>query len=325
MKLLIAGGQGFVGLNLAEQVLKQHGQVVLFGPDSAAPAFLQALKSLPGKLHVVSGDISNPDDVSQALSRFKPDYVVNAAAITAGAQREITSARSIFKVNLLGTIELLEACLQHDITRLVQLGTGSVFGEAGQWSDWLDEKTSAAMPESLYGISKFAAERSCIRYAKQRGLDVTVLRLGTVFGRWEYDTGVRDTQSIPLQLLKAAQAAKHAVLYKDCADDWVYSIDVAQGILAALECNTRPEPLYHLSSGMRWDVAAWCQRLAEAFEGFSFELSDDKAHCTIGANATARRSPMCIDQIKNDLGYAPQYLADAAMNDFVVWGRQHLK
>lgn len=324
MKLLIAGGQGFVGLNLAEQVLSRHGQVILFGPASAPPAFMQALQALPGELHVVTGDIASAEDVHQVLTTFQPDHVVNAAAITAGASREITSAREIFRVNMSGTLELLEACLQHGVRRMVQLGTGSVFGEAGQWSEWLDEQTSAAMPESLYGISKFAAERTCIRYARQRGLDITVLRLGTVFGRWEYETGVRDTQSIPLQLLKAAFAGQHAVLYKDCADDWVYSLDVAQGILAALADSVRPAPLYHLSSGMPWDVAAWCQKLAESFAGFSYELSDDKSRCTIGRNASPKRSPMRIDRIKTDLGYAPHYLADAAFDDFVAWGMRYL-
>jgi len=324
MNVLIAGGWGFVGLNIAQQILAQNGRVVLFGPDTAPPAFKEAIQSLPGRLEICAGDISRREDLDRALVDLKPEFVVNAAAITAGPEREISSAHDIFRVNLLGTLELLEACIRHPVKRLVQLGTGSVFGQAGQWTESLDEQSSAAMPESLYGISKFAAERTCIRYATRRNLDVTVMRLGTVFGRWEYSTGVRDTQSIPLQLLKAARKGEHAVLLRDCADDWIYSVDVAQGVLAALAAKTQPAPLYHLSSGRRWDVGQWCEQLVATFPAFSYERVDDKSLCTIGRNSSPRRSPMNIDRITKDLGFEPKYMANEAFSDFVRWGDTYL-
>lgn len=324
MRVLIAGGQGFVGLNVAEQLLSKGHSVALFGPDTAPLAFKTALRTQPGQLVTLEGDVSCAEDLAHAFADFEPDRVVNAAAITAGLEREKSSARRIFEVNLLGTIELLEICLKQGVARLVQLGTGSVFGQAGRWTDWLEEESSAAMPESLYGISKFAAERSCIRYAAKRGLDVTTLRLGTVFGRWEYGTGVRDTLSIPLQLLMAARASQSAVLLRDCADDWVYSVDVAQGILAALDDSNKPKPLYHLSAGQPWDVARWCALMAKAFPGFGCQLVDDPGICTIGRNASPRRSPMKIDRIQRDLGYAPSYQMENAFSDFLEWGQAYL-
>lgn len=324
MRVLIVGGQGFVGLNIAEQLLAQGHAVALFGPDSAPTAFKETLKALPGELIITDGDISRADDLEHAFAVFTPDRVVNAAAITAGLDREKSSARRIFEVNLLGTVELLEACIRHKIPRMVQLSTGSVFGERGRSSAWLDEGSSPALPESLYGISKFAAERTCIRYATKRGLSVTALRLGTVFGRWEYDTGLRDTLSIPLQLLRSAQAGQAAVLLRECADDWVYSIDVAFGVLAALNSQLTPKPLYHLSAGLRWDVADWCQRMCSAFPGFTYALVDDPALCTIGRTSSPSRSPMNIERIKSDLGYKPEYLTEAALTDFLRWGEKYL-
>ena len=324
MRVLIAGGQGFVGLNVAEQLLSQGKTVALFGPDSAPSAFKEALSALPGDLIIMGGDVSRADELEHGLAQFKPDRVVNAAAITAGLDREKSDARRIFEVNLFGTINILEACIRHQVPRVVQLGTGSVFGSQGRSSDWLDEESSPAMPESLYGISKFAAERTCIRYALKRGLDVTTLRLGTVFGRWEYNTGVRDTLSIPLQLLKAAHAGEPAVLLRECADDWVYSVDVADGVLAALNLQVKAKPLYHLSAGRRWDIASWCQMMAAAFPGFVYELVDNPSLCTIGRNASPRRSPMKIDRIQKDFGYQPEFLPEAAFLDFIQWGANHL-
>ncbi len=324
MRVLIAGGQGFVGLNIAEQLLVRGHAVALFGPDSAPTAFKETLKALPGELIVMDGDVSRADDLEHAFAAFTPDRIVNAAAITAGLDREKSAARRIFEVNLLGTIEVLEACIRHKIPRLVQLSTGSVFGEQGRSSAWLDEGTSPALPESLYGISKFAAERTCIRYATKRGVDVTALRLGTVFGRWEYDTGLRDTLSIPLQLLRSAQAGQAAVLQRECADDWVYSIDVAFGVLSVLSSQFRPKPLYHLSAGLRWDVADWCQRMCAAFPGFTYALVDDPALCTIGRTSSPSRSPMSIERIQSDFGYKPKYLTEAAWIDFLWWGENYI-
>lgn len=138
MRVLIAGGQGFVGLNIAEQLLKRGDTVALFGPDSAPLAFKTALSALPGELITMEGDVSKRDDLEHAFGGFKPDRVVNAAAITAGLDREKSAARRIFEVNLLGTVEVLEACLRHQLPRMVQLSTGSVFGQHGRQSEWLD-------------------------------------------------------------------------------------------------------------------------------------------------------------------------------------------
>ena len=323
MRVLVAGGQGFVGLNIAEQLLAQGHAVALLGPDSAPSAFKSALKALSGELIIMDGDISQAADLEHGFVTFKPDRVINAAAITAGLDREKSSARRIFEVNLLGTVELLETCIRHRIPRVVQLSTGSVFGAQGRSSAWLDESSSPALPESLYGISKFAAERTCIRYATKRDLDVIALRLGTVFGRWEYDTGLRDTLSIPLQLLRSAQAGKKTILLKECADDWVYSIDVALGVIASLNIRSKPKPLYHLSAGRRWDIADWCQRMRAVFPDFVYELVDDPALCTIGRTSSQSRSPMKIERIQSDFGYQPAYLPNAAFVDFLKWGQTY--
>jgi nucleoside-diphosphate-sugar epimerase len=173
-------------------------------------------------------------------------------------------------------------------------------------------------------ISKFAAERTCIRFASRRNVDVTVMRLGTVFGRWEYSTGVRDTLSIPLQLLQAAYRGEQVVLSRECADDWIYSVDVAHGVLAALDVKSRLQPLYHLSAGGRWDIDQWCKKLATAFPAFAYQSVDDPSLCTVGRHASARRSPMGIERITKDIGFKPQYLADRAFEDFVQWGNNHL-
>ena len=136
-----------------------------------------------------------------------------------------------------------------------------------------------------------------MRYRQTRGLNLTVLRLGMVFGRWEYDTGVRDTLSLPLQLSGIAEAGGQAVVHSLAADDWVYSVDVARGILAVLDRGQTPDPVYHLSAGALVG-AGLVERLRERFPRFAYRMADNLDECTIRARqrpCSARRwtSPAC--------------------------------
>jgi len=320
MTTLITGGTGFVGLNLAEQLLRRGEQVVLFGPDALPPGAQALLGDVAGQLAVVQGDVLSGASLDQVFSAFPVTRLVHAAAVTADAGREQRAARSVAEVNVLGTIEVLEAALRHQIPKVLQLGTGSIFGAGGLLTPELDERTSPVWPETLYGITKFAAERIALRYRSTRSLNVTVVRLGMVFGRWEYDTGVRDTLSLPLLLTQLAEQGTRVTLHSEPADDWVYSLDVARGLMLLLDLpSVPPEPVYHLSAGRRWSVADWCQRLEQRFAGFSASFVDDPAVASAGRGKVARRSPMRIDRLTRDTGYEPQYLAELAFEDWVAW------
>ncbi len=320
MAVLITGGAGFVGLNLAERLLARGDEVLIFGPNPPPAAALAMLSTLPGRLQLIRGDVTRADDLDAVLGVHPIDRLIHGAAITADLGRERRAARDIFAVNVLGTVEVLEAALRHDkVGRVLQLGTGSIFGAAGLLSDSLDERSSPVFPDSLYGISKFAAERTALRYRSTRGLNVTVVRLGMVFGRWEYDTGVRDTLSLALQLTDLAERGARVVLHADAADDWVYSVDVAQGLLGVLDQASLPEPVYHLSAGLRWSIDAWCQRLQQRFPGFQYAFTDRLDAVSIGRGKVARRSPMNIDRIRRDTGYGPAYLLEQAFDDFLAW------
>ena len=317
--VLITGGAGFVGLNLAEHLLGRGEQVVLFGPAAPPPQALAALGAGSGRLSVAIGDVCSATDLDHVLSAHVIDRVVHAAAVTADLARERRAARDIFTVNLLGTVEVLEAALRHAVRRVLQLGTGSVFGAAGRADRMLDERSSAALPQTLYGISKFAAERTGLRYRETRGLDLTVLRLGSVFGRWEYDSGSRDTLSLPLQLLRAAERDEAAVVHRQAADDWVYSVDVARGLVAVLDLAAVPEPVYHLSAGLRWSLDDWCGRLRQTFPGFTYRFTGSLEECTVGRGNAAARAPLDIARISRDAGYRPAFLLDRAFDDYLAW------
>lgn len=324
MAILITGGTGFVGLNLTEQLRARGESVVLFGPIAPPPAFFAAVAGNDHRVHIARGSVLSAADLDRAIVDFSVDRIIHAAAITGDLNREKTAMRQMFEVNTIGTIEVLEAALRHNVRRVVQVGTGSIFGGVGTLTPWLDEATSPARPDSAYGISKFAAERIGVRYRATRGLNLTVVRLGMVFGRWEYPSETRDLQSIPLQLLRAARAGQKTLVYDTLGDDWVHCTDVARGLIATLDQPQTPRPIYHLSAGLHWDIREWCEGLRRHYPAFQYEMSSDKAACAIGHNNAPRRSPMNIAAIQADMGFRPEFGPDRALVDLVSWAREHL-
>lgn len=319
MSVLITGGAGFVGLNIAERLLAKGQSVVCLGLETAPPAAAEAFGTLPGRYASVTGDVRDAARLRDVLQEHSVDLVVHGAAITAGLAREAQQSRLIVDVNLGGTIEVLEAALQHGVRRVIHLSSGSVFGASVKAEGTLDEEADIPVPDSLYGITKYAAERVALRYRTTRGMDVVAARVGVAFGRWEYDTSVRDTLSIPLALGKLAEAGMHAALYERIPDDWVYATDVADAIVRLLEAPFATRPLYHVGTGRRWSAVRWCDQLRAAHPAFSYSVVSDPAEANVGRQTPVPRPPFSVDRLARDLGFHARFDEESAFADYSAW------
>lgn len=323
MTTLITGGAGFCGLNIAAHLLARNIAVVMYGLEAPGLEAQRALSRLPGQFEVCIGDVCDRDALQAVMRQYDVGRVVHGAAITAALEREASQAARIIQVNIGGTIELLEAALAHGVRRVVHLSSGSVYGASVKPTGSLDEGQDVPVPDSLYGITKYAAERICLRYRATRGLDVMVARLGVVFGRWEHDTGVRDTLSIPWQLAALAEQGLPARLGASLPDDWVYAQDVAAAIGLLLDGVGSERSVYHIGTGQRWSVLDWCERLSKRFPDFSYELAQDPGTVNVGARAPVPRPPFSIDRLVADYGYTVQFNAEAAFQDYMEWRHEH--
>ena len=319
MSVMLTGGAGFIGLNIAERLVSQGQDVVLYGLEAPPSGFMPALAGNAHRLNVVLGDVRDREALLAAMAQYKVTKLVHGAAVTAGLDREAREPQVIVGVNLGGTIEVFEAAIQHGVQRVVQLGTGAIYGSSVKQDGMLDEDTDIPVPDSLYGISKYAAERTGLRYRNTRGLDLVIARLGTCFGRWEYDTGVRDTLSIPLHLTRLAEEGGHAVFCRELPNDWVYAADVAEAVCLLLEAPALSRPLFNLSAGKKWSAEDWCERLAKVYPGFTFEVTDDSSAANVGVSAPTPRPPFSIEKLKSEVGYVPRFLEAAAIADYVAW------
>ncbi len=317
MTVFITGGSGFVGLNLLELLLGRGESVVSFSlappPERAGRVF----DSLPGTLRHVAGDVCDRQGVDDALAMSGARSVIHGAVITAGIKRERRNPASIISTNVQGTVNVLDAARRKGVDRFVYLSSASVYGANALSGDELSEARTPPIPQSLYAVTKYAAEGISRRYGSVFGMQVVAARLSAVFGRWEHDTGLRDTLSPPYLLARLAAAGDRAVLSQEGSRDWIYGPDAAAGIIALLDAADLRHDVYNIGTGQTWSLRQWCEKLADRMPAFSYRF--DGGAQTDPALDPGRRAPLSIARVLEDTGYNPDFGLDESFEDYVEW------
>ena len=202
MKLLITGGCGFLGSNLAAHALSQGIELCVF--DSLYRHGSQSnLSWLRGqaRFEFVHGDIRNANDVERLIARVKPDVIFHLAGQVA-MTTSVTDPRMDFEVNALGTLNLLEAVRVYAPEAVViYSSTNKVYGDLEQYKyretetrffcvehpNGFDEKTPLDF-HSPYGCSKGSADQYLLDYHRIFGLKTIVFRHSSMYGGRQFAT-----------------------------------------------------------------------------------------------------------------------------------------
>lgn len=318
MRTLVAGGAGFVGLNIVEHLLRAGEDVTIFDLGAVPDKAQRAFADLPGRLTCLQGDVTNPEDVARA---FAPgaDAVVCAAAVTAGEARDRATPELTLSVNLNGVMNLFRGAKDAGSRRVINLSSAGAYGAAAFRNDVLDEAQTVADPVSIYSLTKFASERIGDRMAEVWEMDILSVRLSAVFGRWERKTSVRDTPSPQHQILQAALSGTPARLARRDARDWIYAPDVARAVIALRDAPTLRHRLYNISTGETWSVSDWGAALAAEMPGFDCAVAGPGETANIDLFATTDRGPMNIDRLVADTGFAHRYGLQQSVADYREW------
>ncbi len=321
MRVLIFGGAGFVGLNIAEAMLRVGDDVTVFDRAPVPEAAQRACHGHPGRLETVTGDVTDAAAVARAV-RAGFDVVVLGAAITAGSARDAREPETILAVNLTAQIPILAAAREAGVRRVINLSSAAAYGASGEREAELAE-TTPGDPIGLYAITKWTSERIGNRLAGLWGLDFVSLRLSGVFGPWERATGVRDTLSPHCQVLAAAAAGDPAILPRPGLRDWIYAPDLAQAVRLVAAAPALTHRLYNVSTGTRFSVLEWGQALAAAFPGFACRLAEPGEAVTIDLHGPGDRAPLTTTRLAGEFGWhAPTGHAVSAAA-LATWWRTH--
>jgi UDP-glucose 4-epimerase len=145
--------------------------------------------------------------------------------------------------------------------------------------------------------------------------------LGPVVGPFEYETGVRGVMSPPLQMLRAAAAGQDVTLAWRLAADWVYSRDVAEGVVSLLAAERLTHRLFNVGSGVVTDMLAWGAELARAYPGWRCRLADPGETPSIVYGLSEERALVATGRLAAETGFTAQYDLPRAVADHVAWQR----
>tara|TARA_R110000787_G_scaffold242588_1_gene348633 strand:+ start:1836 stop:2861 length:1026 start_codon:yes stop_codon:yes gene_type:complete len=202
MRLLITGGCGFLGSNLASDAISRGEEVLVFDnlSRSGSRKNLEWLQS-QGKLIFEHGDIRNQNDITRVVQSFKPDAIFHLAGQVA-MTTSISNSRLDFEINVLGTINLLEA-VRYNVPNasVVYSSTNKVYGDLEQYSynetesryECIEKPNGFAENTQLdfhspYGCSKGAADQYMLDYARIFGLKTIVFRHSSMYGGRQFAT-----------------------------------------------------------------------------------------------------------------------------------------
>jgi len=162
MKALVTGGAGFLGHHLVKELLKHKIETVVY--DQVQPPQLLGKEYPAAMLRCVTGDILDLDRLEKAMDGC--DLVFHTAAISDIATARDTPIKSI-EINVVGTAKCLEAARRSTVKRFLYSSSVYVSGNRG----------------SFYRVSKQAGESLCKSYHEEFGLEYTILRYGSIYGR----------------------------------------------------------------------------------------------------------------------------------------------
>ena len=231
MNILVTGGAGFIGSHVCARLLRDGHAVCAFDDlnDFYAPALKQAnlrsLQSLALPFTFVHGDLTDPAAVEEAFASAQFDQVIHLAA-RAGVRPSLQQPALYQRVNVEGTVNLLEAARARKVRKVTIASSSSVYGVNAKvpFSE-ADPIFSAISP---YAASKLACEALGHTYHHVYGMDIAMLRFFTVYGpRQRPDLAIHKFASL-------ISAGKPIPVFGDgsSARDYTYVTDTVDGIMA---------------------------------------------------------------------------------------------
>lgn len=318
MRVLVTGGTGFVGMNVA-RTLASRGHDVLIAdvaePDAWVRDFLAGVDERVGYFQV---DLAERGELERALPAGSLDAVVHAAVITATTlDVEVSSARSIVDVNLGGTVEALDAAVERGARRFVYVSSPSALGDAS--AGGLVAEDARPRPRSLYGITKLASELLVARWTELGRVEGISVRIAQPYGPGERTTGARvRTSPICEWLPLAERGATLPTGPLDRARDWTYVADTAVGIAQLVTADRPTAPLYHLGTGVDVSVAEVVREL-EVHYG-PLQLDETASGDVLNPNiAGPARPPLDPSRFEREFGWKPSTDIQTGMRLYLDW------
>ena len=317
-RLVITGGCGFVGANIARTFLRAlpDSEVVVLdiaGPDTVADTWFSDVAS---RIQFRRVDIQDRDLGTSVPDSDSVTHVVHSAMLAHVDPWEIADPRRYLDINIGGSVNVLEwARTLPNLRRFLYTSTGGVYGEPTDGSPSSPQPEDGPFnPPELYAISKMATEAILHRYADLFGFDARIVRLSGVFGPMERPTFGRTIMSAGHAIAAAvAEGRELRVSRRSFAagGDFLSAEDIARGVHALLCARAPAYDAYNLAFGTFTTVPELLDAAVLAAPTLRYVATDHDADIDMDpANRRARWNAYDITRACEDLGWMPRPLTE---------------
>ncbi|HET8897414.1 MAG TPA: NAD-dependent epimerase [Rhodanobacteraceae bacterium] len=332
MRILVTGAAGFIGSTLSHRLLARGDEVLGFDnlndyyDVTLKQARLDRLTPQPG-FRFVKGGIEDRAAVEHAFAGFRPERVVNLAA-QAGVRYSIENPHAYVESNLVGFINILEACRHGGVGHLVYASSSSVYGANRKLP--FSVRDAVDHPVSLYAATKKANELMAHTYSHLYQLPTTGLRFFTVYGPWG-----RPDMALFLFTRKILAGTPIDVFnHGHHSRDFTYIDDIVEGVIRTLDHVPAPDPAFDpLSPDPATSSAPY--RVYNIGNHQPVQLSHyiEVLEDCLGKKAIRNLLPLQpgdvpdthadVEELVRDTGYQPATSVEQGIRRFVDWYRQY--
>ena len=298
MAVIVTVGAGFIGSHVAEALVARSEEVIVLDDLSTGKR-----ENLPEGAKLVEGDIREPQD--ELFASVKPDICFHLAA-QADVRVSVSRPEHDARINVLGTVNLLQAALETE-TRVVFSSTGgAIYGECERPAT----EDAPRRPLAPYGTSKLAGEEYLATYNRLHGTRHVSLRFGNVYGPRQDPHGEAGVVAIFCRRLLNGEQPR---IFGDGTQtrDYVYVADVVRATLAAAE---RDGGVFNVGTGRETSVVELfelCRRVAD---------KDDVASVFAPARpGELQRSVLDISRAVDELGWRPERSLEEGLRETWEW------
>jgi nucleoside-diphosphate-sugar epimerase len=307
-------GAGLIGSQIARMLVDEDGRPVLMD-RSHQPQALGEIVDL-ARVTLVEGDVLRPLDLSKVLREHDIAAIVHTAAnpmLTLGAQRNPHAA---VELNVMGTMNVLEAARIHDIRRVVVASSNVLnhFIAGGEGAGDAAKEEAFPRPTTFYAATKQAVENLGLNYARWHGMEFAAVRYGAGFGPWSGQGG-GGPSNVMRAAVRCALAGEEAVLPSGSLE-WVYSKDAALGTVLALQATSLPSRIFNITMGVLLTAEDLAAAFGIVFPGARIRIETPPAAAVALPNM---RSASDLSLARSVLGYVPRFGVVEALRDFATW------
>lgn len=308
-KLVVVGGAGLIGSHTVDRLIQEDvSEIVIYDNmvRGGEQNLTEALKDPRVKIFDIGGDITQPDILKYALEGAHG--VFNFAALWLLQCHEFP--RSAFHVNVEGIFNLMEACVEKGVERLVHSSSASVYGDA------LTEPMTEEHPfnnKNFYGATKIAGEAMLRAYHHRYGLNYVGLRYMNVYGPRQDYRGAYI--AVIMKMLDAIDLGKSPTIYGDGSEafDFIAVEDCALANICAMKADTVDE-YYNVGTGLRTSLRELAELLVDITETNQSIKYEARSTATLVRNRIG-----CPKRAREEIGFTAEILLREGLSGLVKW------